>query len=257
MSLHQNVYAKKPIVKFFDKVISKFSKTVEESSQEEFLKIKKIELLNQNGSIIITSWEQKTVALEVIKKGSEENLKDIKIDKQIIDDILQINNITDPSIKHDVCFNILVPTNISLKLATQSGIILISQVEGPIEAENDNGHIKIKNCNNNIKAETAQGNISLKTTSIKKKKEISLHTKKGSIKVYLHQDIDVEIDAKAPHGKVSSELEISLYPFTTKLNPKAWSDFKKQAHGVIGTNKDSTVYATTDHGSITIMPYTK
>lgn len=255
VAISQNVYPKKPIVKFFDKVLSKFSRTVEESSQEEFVNIKKIELLNQEGDIIITSWEQKSVALEIIKESSEDDLSKIKIEKKVVDKILQIENVTSEDIKHKVCFNLLVPVNTNLKLSTQAGIILISNVKGKIEAINQTGNIKIKNCNNTVKGETQQGNISVKSSKMQEDTSISLYTKKGSIKIYLNQNINAEIDAHAPHGKVSSALDIQLHSFKTQLHPKAWSDFKKQAHGIIGTKDTCSIGATTDHGSINIIPY--
>lgn len=250
-------HTKKSFNKFFDTVVSKFKRSKEDIIQKNFTDIQRIELLNTSGDIIITSWKQKTVAIEIIKKVYDETTEKVQVQCHPVEGILQIKTIlTDPKIQGEVTYNILTPQNTELKIATKDGNIIIKDIQETIDAYTKYGFIKVRNSQKTTKLISEHGNISFKSNHIKKSSDINISTEKGNITLYLAQDIHLLIDAFAPHGKVTSEVPILLNKKLTTLNPQAWKLFKQEAKGTIG-QPDATLSATTHNGSITILPYVK
>jgi len=243
--------------KVVDTISSKINSNTEIVIHKEFACADKIELCNEQGTIIVNSWKQKSIAVEVIICTTEMYQKNIKIDMELIDGIVKIHTIfIDPKIKGSVTFNILLPSTIPVDMITRQGDIIIKDIDAQIHAVTLSGDIKLVNPHYDIVAKSSMGNIFIRTDHIEPAKNIELTCDKGNIEIYTTENMNCGITLSALHGKVISELPIKLDSITTTLNQVAWNRFKQCVHGAIGLPQ-SQVQCTTHNGLITILPYMK
>ena len=243
--------------KWIDTISTKISNNTEVIMHREFPKAQYLELNNEQGSIVINSWKQSTIAVEVVTTCPESSLKNIKIDMEYIDQDIKIHTIfTDPKIKGSVLFNILVPKDTNLIISTKQGDIIIKDVDGSLDVETMHGDIKILNPHHEVQAKNMHGSIVIRTDKITADKEFNLEVDKGDIELYTTQTINTYLNAHALNGKVTCDLAVKLDSKTTKLDAAAWKQFRQIVHGSIGT-PISKVHMNAHNGSITILPYTK
>ena len=243
--------------KWFDTIAAKINNITDVILHKEFHKAKKLELHNETGSIVINSWKQDSIAIEVITSCTESTHREIKLDMECLDEIIKIHTIfKDEKIKATVLFNILLPKNSDIVIQTKQGDIIVKDVSGNLFLETLQGNIKLVNPNNMLTAKTDDGNILIRTDSIENSKEFNLNVDKGNIEIYTTSAINTYMNACAPQGKIISELPITLDSYTTTLNADAWKKFKQFVHGSIG-NPLSKLNINAHNGSISIMPYIK
>jgi len=242
---------------WFDSISAKINNTTELIMHREFSKAQRLEINNEQGSIIINSWTQSIIAVEVITSCPEASLKNIKTDMQHINDCIKIHTtFTDPKSKGSIIFNILVPKDIDIYVTTKQGDIIIKDTHGSLQLQSDCGDIKLLNPLKNITAQTINGSIIIRTDCIEQDKEFNLTTKKGNIELYTTPIINVRLHAHALNGKITSDLPVTLDSKTTKLDAAAWKEFRQFVQGSIGIPL-SKLTMHSDHGSISILPYTK
>jgi hypothetical protein len=226
-------------------------------THKEFPGAQRLEITNEHGNIIINSWNQKTVAIEAIINGNENAAKTINVDIESIDEIIKIvTKFSDPKIKATVDFNILLPTDIAIKIITKSGDIVIKDINNSLDIQTSSGDIKLANLHNDITAMTKLGNIFFRTLEIKNGKEIELITNKGNIEFCTIPNLNCNLNASALQGKVISDIPITLDSKTTLLNQESWNKHKQVVDGRIG-QPDSQLTIIADHGTISIMSYIK
>ena len=243
--------------KLINNISTRINNTTDIIQHKEFSQANQIELNNHHGTIIINSWKQKSIAIEVITSCSENSHKNINVSMEQIKDTVKINTIiTDDTIKSSVVFNILLPKNTNLKITTKQGDIIIKDVNSNLKLETLDGDIKLVNPHDSLEAKTENGNIIIRTDSIEDSKEFNLTSDKGDIEIYTTQAINTSLHASALQGKIMSDLPITLDSKTTTLNAEAWKSFKQTVHGIIG-DPASILNMTVHNGSITIMPYMK
>ena len=240
-----------------DAISAKINNTTDVIVHKEFPKAKCLELNNEIGTIVINSWKQDSIAIEVITSCTETSHKDIKVDMECIEDVIKIHTIfTDPKIKGSVVFNILLPKDTDIMIFTKQGDIIIKDVISDLDLETLQGDIKLVNPHCTLEAKTEAGNILIRTDFIEEAKEFNAITDKGNIELYITQTINSYVHACAPQGKVTSDLPVTLDSQTTILNAQAWKNFRQIVHGTIGKPL-STLNITAHNGSISIMPYMK
>jgi len=243
--------------KFVDTISTKINNTTETITHREFQKVKHLQLNNEQGSIIINSWQQNSIAIEVITTCPELSCKNITIDMEEIDDTVKINTtFNDPKLKGTVLFNILVPKNTHLTIKTKQGDIVIKDVNGALDIETIQGDIKILNPHRDLNAKNMNGSIIIRTDKIESDQTFTIESDKGDVEFYTTQQINTYLKAQALHGKVTCDLLVNLDNSTTKLDATAWKKFRQVAHGSIGLSSSNlTIHA--HNGSIMILPYTK
>ena len=236
---------------------SKISNTTDVIKHKEFKKAQRLELSNEHGAIVINSWKQDSIAIEVITSCAQASHKDIKVDIACIDDVIKIHTVfMDEKLKGTVVFNILLPKNIDLLISNKQGDIIIRDVMSDLNLETCNGNIKLINPHDTLRAKTGNGDILIRTDSIQSGKQLNLIADKGDIEIYTTPTMNTYLHACAPQGKVTSELAITLDSKTTTLNADAWKNFRQIVHGMLG-QATSQLNITAHNGSITIMPYMK
>lgn len=242
---------------WIDTLAAKITNTTDVIVHKEFHKVQRLELSNECGAIVINSWKQDSVAIEIITSCVQTSHKDIKIDIECIDHVIKIHTIfTDEKLKGTVVFNILLPKNIDVLIGTKQGDIIVKDVTSDLNLETCDGDIKLVNPHDTLRAKTGDGNILIRTDSIEKSKQFNLTADKGDVEIYTTPAINTYLHASAPQGKVVSDLPITLESTTTLLNADAWKNFRQNVHGIIGEPL-SQLNITARNGSIAIMPYIK
>lgn len=90
---------------------------------------------------------------------------------------------------------------------TSGGSITIGTVAGNVEAHTSGGSINVKSVNGTIDATTAGGSITA-ALARQPKHDCVLKTNGGSVRVYLVEDIDMDVDARTFGGQVRSAFNI-------------------------------------------------
>ena len=57
----------------------------------------------------------------------------------------------------------------------------------------------------------------------------------GAITLQLPEDVNADIQAESEQGSIICDHYITIKPFITQLNPKAWTQFKRNINGTIGS----------------------
>lgn len=205
-------------------------------------------------------------------------------------DSLIISSAANKNIAGTIDYQFIVPAHIKLNLHTETGNIRVHDVKGPVVARAVNGDITIgkiahmvsaqtiesgsitiEKVQDNIKAVTNKGNIDIKDAT----KCVLANTQKGNIttccntiaaksKIKLNSDTsgaitlamptsaNATVHGKTEHGRLTSDLDITMQPFTTKLNRQTRRDFERQVNGTIGTG-DAEIQLSSNRGNIRIM----
>ncbi|AXK61031.1 hypothetical protein [Candidatus Chromulinivorax destructor] len=242
---------------WIDTIVTKINNTTELIMHKEFDKAQLIAINNEQGAVIINSWKQKTIALEIITTAPQATIKDINIDIECIDNSIKIHTtFLDSKIKGSVLFNILVPHDTNITIKTKQGDIVVKDVYGTLDLATGAGDIKLLNPHDNLQAHTGNGLICMRTDSMQADKICNLETDKGNIEFYTTATSNTHVHACAPQGKITSDIPITLSSKTTKLDAAAWKEFRQTADGSIGTPA-SALHMTAHNGCIAILPYTK
>ena len=243
----------KPQFSVSKSVSSFFSKDQIDISTKEFSNITDLHVFNDQGNITIDTWKQQTVMIEIIK--SSKDLTNVTIETTNNDGILSLHtHILDDQIAANVTFKIIIPETVIIKASTLDGNITIKQALQDIEAVCQNGNIEIHGGQKDITAKTDNGNICIERTMVPKDTTIQAFSLKGDITFKTPQSTQCCVYAKTLQGKTTSELFITLFPKTTKINSQTWADQKKEIEGYITAKTNSKVQLKTNSGNIKILP---
>lgn len=140
--------------------------------------------------------------------------------------------------------------------AHKTGSIIMHDTLGAIEAHANNGSIYIDTAHNSINAETIKGRIEVRCASLPTTSSLRLVTTTGPIVLYLPETIAAEINGKSDHATLTCQCPITLKPFTTTLNQKAWKKFKQEVVGTIGQSVEQLAHINLESawGAIKILP---
>lgn len=221
------------IPKFSNRISTFFSKNQEEIVQQEFNNIDTLELFCDYGNITIHSWQQKGCLVEIKKEGNCQQVSttDVSIEHQ--NNFLQIQ--TNCPQKKQQCpthFNVIVPEQTSIKVATKSGNIFIKNASGETYAHSQSGNIKIIDGANDLLAKSVSGNITVQREHIETQHTATIETSSGTITLQVPQYIGCNLNACSKYGKILSNLFITLAPQTIKLNEET---YKQQRHCIKGS----------------------
>lgn len=195
-----------------------------------------IEIDNLCGSIKIFGWNQESIEIQATKTGSEEKIKNTKININSTPSSIKVStHVTTDHKPAQVDYIINVPEDAVLsKICTNKGDIEIADIFGKISASSMMGNIKIQNARDAIEARASTGNIDIKQKAITSKNSMLLETLQGDIKIYLPKNSHASLFAKTGYGEVTSDHPITLESKLTQLNKEAWSLQRKEAVGNLG-----------------------
>jgi hypothetical protein len=205
-------------------------------------------------------------------------------------DRLLISSAANNNIDGTIDYQFIVPANIKLNLHTETGNIQVHDVKGPVVAKAVNGNIElgkiahgvsaqteetgsisIEKVQDNIKAvtnkghitihdakkcvvaSTQKGNINAICNNISEKSKINLHSEStGAITLAMPSSANATVMGKTEHGRLTSDLDITMKPFTTKLNRQARRDLERSVNGILGAG-GAEIQLSSNSGNIRII----
>jgi len=206
-------------------------------------------------------------------------------------DRLLISSVSNKNIDGVVDYQFIVPANIKLNLHTETGNIRVHDVKGPVVAKavngdiqvgkiangvsaqteesgsiiiekaqdnikavtNGKGDISIKDATKCVVASTQKGNIDTICSNIPTKGKIKLHSEvSGAITLAMPTSVNATVLGKTERGRLTSDLDITMKPFTAKLNRQTRRDLERQVHGIMGTGSAEIQLSSTS-GNIRIV----
>ncbi len=187
-----------------------------------------VDIINPNGSVTITGWDQDTIEIKVVKESlrGQEALDEVDINIDIADKLTietvypDINHLVSVNYEINMPGDLLVGTiecsNGNITLETVGGNPVLTTSNGSISAINVNGIVKADSSNGDITAtgvrslaglSTSNGDITAELPALLEKLEIK--TSNGSISLLLSPSLAVDLDAKTSNGSISiSNLSI-------------------------------------------------
>jgi DUF4097 and DUF4098 domain-containing protein YvlB len=223
---------------------SSFASTLEETFKKRIPLDEKtlLEVYNENGNINISSWDKDEVEITAYKKVHASSWDSAK--KMMADLTIEINEFEDKIVvetnypkrnKRDggffswlfgmgnggvsVEYEIKIPKKLDLNLNSTNGGIYVKETQGLIRLETTNGKIEAEDITGSIRSVTTNGSIKAFFKNIFPDEDMSFKTTNGSIKIYLPEDTNAEIEARTTNGSVKCDLSVeeSFYKSKRKL----------------------------------------
>lgn len=179
-----------------------------------------VRLANVNGPVVIETWDQPSVRLQVTKEAkSEEDLKALDVQVEASADQFSVKT---GYLKKDgswfkkftntgeVRYKLTVPRSAHLKrIETVNGGIQIHGAQGRVTATSVNGRIQASGLQHEVDLETVNGSIEAEFTTITEKQDINLHTVNGGIELKLPTTTSAEIKASTLNGSIRNEFGLT------------------------------------------------
>lgn len=210
------------------------------------------EITNTQGSISIKPWKKSELMVEVVKKGSENDIAHTTVTTEYTAKGAKIVT-THTTSKNKCCvdYTILIPHDAIISLAhTNQGNIKIAHCSQPIKIETNRGNIICENNTHNIQAQTQYGTINIAAKNLNEKQTIIAVSKRGNIVFKLPKNTAANIYAQTPRGKITSEHPITLASRTTPINQKTIANLRKDITGFISHKESAIIKAHTSSGNI-------
>lgn len=135
----------------------------------------------------------------------------------------------------------------------ENGSIIIEKAQDNIKAITNNGHITIKDAQKCVVASTQKGNIITSCSTVPAQGKINLHSEmSGAITLAMPTTANATIIGKTERGRLTSDLDITLKPFTTKLNKSTRRELERHVHGVLGAG-GAEIQLSSTSGNIRIV----
>lgn len=197
-----------------------------------------------SGSIIIRA----DITKYVTKKELNNPLSGIGIDIDTLGTEIKISDFVDKEKKiiqfdigkgSKINYDILVPSNIDVRIDATNGRLEFEEIDNDIKAEITNGNVKLSGVSGNVKVETTNGNITAKIDSAK---SLGFETTNGNVTLAVGENFGGTFSVETVNGKISRKnIEFS----ETEENDK--HDFR----GLLGSGK-TEVKISTVNGKVTI-----
>ncbi len=254
------IQAKISTANISSKVSSFFSRSKEETVHQEFNNVARLEISSDHAAIIIESWKQNCVLVELKKKGSIAFLENINLKALQKESNLKVSTtLQDEKISGIATIRILVPQDIAINASTTHGAITIKKASGPLEISSDYGNVSIIQGTNTVIAKTISSNIVIQRKKMKPDHALNISTQSGNITLAVPQNINADLQAHTESGKITSDLFVTLHPQTVQLHEEIFKNMHHHVHGLIGQPMahidPATILLSTESGAIKICGY--
>jgi len=195
----------------------------------------KVEFANKNGSFRITGWDRDRIDIKAeVRIKAPSKRKALKLAKALkfkIDNsedrfILKVKypktrrvklfSLFGDDVSIKVSFDIRVPRDCSVKISDVNGSITLHDTRSRIDLETVNGSISLDGFLLTGRAETVNGTITCILREVCDRDRLTLEGINGSIKLFVPQDADIEVDAKTINGAV--KFRMPARRFVSKWN---------------------------------------
>lgn len=163
----------------------------------------RITLESLNGSVDISSWDKDSVEINGTKyAGSEQGLKDIKIDVSSSPNLLQIRTVPVFGTRNlGARYSLRVPRRVQLdRIVSSNGAIRVEEIEGVVNLRSSNGTVRVSRLRGPLEAQTSNGAIEASNQT----GNATLHTSNGSIRVEMNKGA---LDATTSNGHIELTLD--------------------------------------------------
>lgn len=135
----------------------------------------------------------------------------------------------------------------------KKGSITITNAQGPIEAYTQKGSIIAQNLTHTCDARSLKGKINLSYKKLPPTSSINLSSASGNITLALPTQTNAKICGNTTYGTFTSDHEIMLNSYTTKLDKNAWKYFTQHVEGSLGNAKDAAITINSISGNVKIV----
>ncbi len=132
------------------------------------------------------------------------------------------------------------------------GSIVIHQAHSTVKAFAQHGNITIHNAKKGIIAQAEKGKLDIECLQVPTTGKVSLNTSSGNIILRIPESTNAELQAHTQKGTLTCAHYLTVKPLTTQLDPNAWSRFKQEVEGTLGTG-EATITVHTKNGNIKIL----
>lgn len=210
-----------------------------------------LSLNNINGSVEILAGNDNVINVVAVKKAErqedlerilvkmKESGNDVTIETKYDKDRNSYNN------SGSVKYTITVPRDLSqAKVELVNGSLNLDDVEGDVVVDMVNGSVKASGLKGNAEVNSVNGSIKLDYASIEKSVEkIELKAVNGSIKLYVPEGLNADVEAETMHGSLKSDFDLTV-------EKQLFSG--KEMQGVIGDGHTKIILESVN-GSIKLM----
>ncbi len=215
--------------------------------------------LNSGGSISISGWDKKTVAMDV--ESSRSNIEDYTIDFSKSDNGINVNSDLTNRKSSDggLHFNFNVPSNFNLKIESSGGSVEIKSVNGNISGQTMGGPLNLSNLKGKIDLQTMGGPVKFYDSEV----DGRVHTMGGPVEI-INVKGDVKcttnggpvkmknVSSKSYHGKKDVITVSSMGGDINMDEAPEGANLKTMGGAIIVRSAKKFVKARTNGGSIEI-----
>ncbi|HEV7923672.1 MAG TPA: DUF4097 family beta strand repeat-containing protein [Thermoanaerobaculia bacterium] len=192
-----------------------------------------ISLVNVNGKITITSWDQPRVRLQAEKyvesrddEAAEKAMQELRIEvkataKGISIETRQPNRgagglleaLFGDNINMGVRYELTVPRSVNLNVENTNGSVHVSELSGRLDLETTNGRIEVARCSGSVNAGTTNGAIHAELLQVASGASMHLETTNGGISLAIPSNLGASIEAGTTNGSVTTDVPITTTRF--------------------------------------------
>jgi DUF4097 and DUF4098 domain-containing protein YvlB len=192
-----------------------------------------ISLVNVNGKITITSWDQPRVRLQAEKYVESRNedaakqaMRELRIDIKPTANGLSIETrqpnrgaggfleaIFGDNVNMGVRYELTVPRSVNLNVENTNGSVHVSELNGRLDLETTNGRIEVARCSGSVNAGTTNGAIHAELLKVASGASMHLETTNGGISLAIPATLGASIEAGTTNGSVSTDVPITTTRF--------------------------------------------
>jgi len=195
----------------------------------------RVELSNRNGSFRITGWDRDEIEIRAkIRIKAPSKNKALKLADALKFEIdnshdrftlevkypktrsVKLFSFFGDNVSIKVSFDIKVPRNCSIEVDNVNGFIALMDTRSEIDLETVNGSISIDGLILAGRAKTVNGAINCTMRDVVDSGRLTLKGINGSIKLFVPEGADIELDAKTINGAV--KLRMPAKRFVSKRN---------------------------------------
>jgi hypothetical protein len=107
-------------------------------------------------------------------------------------------------------FWLRVPSRTDLQLKSVNGGVDVQDVEGRASLRTTNGSVEADGMKGSVRAQTVNGRIQVGLSRVDVDEKMSFHTTNGSIRLYLPEDIQADIEASTTNGNISTDFPLEV-----------------------------------------------
>jgi len=138
---------------------------------------------------------------------------------------VSFRNGQDEDASEDVDFSLRVPRSVDLRdVVSGEGEVRISDLFGRIVLDVRDGDVTVENFSGSLDAAVLSGSVRAEVLDLRAGDVIKIVVKEGDITLGLQEDVRIRIEAMAPEGEISSELDLGRQLPSSRLDARTAED---------------------------------